>query len=124
MQVAAETLVKTQKAVNREGSQQEGNGETRGVNGEQENATRNCLGIGGEHQDGGEDRADARRPAEREREAEQEPAGHTGKRPTGLGLTLGLSTEVTEADIAIEPARHRGARQENQRYGKELYGPE
>ncbi len=63
-----------------------------------------CV-LAAKYQNGRENRTDAGRPAEGEREAEQETAGDAGERPSGLGLFLRLAAQIVEADVAIQPAR-------------------
>src|SRR3984957_21152972 len=114
MQVAAETLVKTQKLIDSNRGEQEGNREARRIDREKENAARNGLRVCGQHEDSGKHGADARRPPKGKCESEKKAAGHSGKRAAGLGFFRGLAAEIVEAHIAIEPARERRSGEENQ----------
>src|SRR5690349_13084062 len=122
MQMAPKTLVKTQEPVDSDGRQQKWNRESRGINGQQKHAARNCFRIGGERQDRGENRTNARRPPKSKCEAQKEPTGDSGKRATSFGAFRVLRAEIVEADIAIEPASERGAGKKNQSNRKQLHG--
>src|ERR1700693_755852 len=113
MQVSPESLVKTEKLVDSNRGEQEGDRKARRIHCQQKNAARNRLRVCGQHQDGGENRADARRPAKGECEAEKETAGHARKRGAGPGFFLRLAAEIVKAQIAVEPARQRRSSEEN-----------
>src|SRR5712671_445687 len=107
MQMAPETLVKTKEPVDSDRRQQKRNREAGRINSEKKNAAGNRFRIGGERQDGRENRADAWRPSEGECEAQQEAAGYARKSPAGFCAFFSLRSEIMEADIAIEPASQR-----------------
>src|ERR1700719_2729013 len=121
MQVPPESLVKTQELVDSNRGQQEGNCKARGVDRQQKNAARNRLRVRSQHQDGRKNRADARCPAEGKCKAKKKTAGDAGKRAPGLGFFRGLTTEIVEAHVAVEPARQRWSNQKNKRDRKQLH---
>src|SRR5258708_8827106 len=104
MEIFSKVLVENHELADAERGEQERNGEAGGVDGEEEEAAGNGVAGGGERENGGEDRADARRPAEGEREAQEEAAPDARLR--------GAAAEV---DIAIQPAGHRRAEKADKR---------
>src|ERR1039458_6989968 len=120
MQMFSEPLVEAEKLVDSHGGEQEGNREPRRINRQQKHAARDGLRVCGQHQNSGENRADARCPAKGEGEAELEAAGDAGERATGLGLFWSLTAEIVEADVAVKPTRHGRPRQKNEGNRKQL----
>src|SRR5260370_27917308 len=104
MEIFSKVLIENHKLADAERGEQERNGEACGVNGEEQDATGDGVTGGGERENGGENRADARRPAEGERETQEEDA--PGAR---------LSRAAAEVDIALQPAGHRRAEKAEKR---------
>src|ERR1700688_3912060 len=121
MQVAPESLVKTQELVDANRGEQEGYGKACRIDQQEKNAARNRLRVRSQHQDGGENRADARGPAKGTSESEQETAGNARKRSAGLGLFRRLAAKIVEAQVTVEPACQRRSRKKNKCYGKKLH---
>jgi len=93
VKIFAKVFVEDHELANAEGREKKGNGQAGRVNGEEQDATRNGVTGGSESENGGENRADAGRPTEGKREAQEESAPDAGLR--GFGA---------EVHIAIEPA--------------------
>src|SRR5258708_28282000 len=96
MEIFSKVLVENHELADAERGEQERNGEAGGVDGEEQDAAGNGVAGGGERENGGENRADAGRPAEGEREAEEEAAPDAR-----------LGGAAAEVDITIQPARYR-----------------
>src|SRR5258708_18119422 len=97
MEIFSKVLVENHELADAERREQEGNGEAGGVNGEEQDAAGDSVAGGGKRENGGEDRANAGRPAEGEREAEEEAAPDAG-----------LGGAAAEVNIAIEPEPSKG----------------
>src|SRR5712692_6579074 len=80
MEIFAKVLVESHELADAQSREQKRNGEARGIHREEKNAAGNRVAGGGERENGGEDGADARGPAESEREAEQKAAPNAGLR--------------------------------------------
>src|SRR5579864_1864267 len=111
VQMFSEALVKTQELPDPQRGQKERNGQPRGVHREEQNAARDGITGGGQRQHGGQNRSDARGPAKGERKAQQEAAPDAGLRAAGA-----------QTDVAVEPARHRRAKETDQREREEMDG--
>src|ERR1700693_360551 len=101
----SEALIKTQKLPNAERGKEKRHGESGGIHRKKQNAARDGIAGGGERQHRRKNRSDARRPTERERKTQQEPAPDAGLRAAGM-----------HAHVAIQPARH--GRTEETDHGK------
>src|SRR6202030_1067967 len=78
VQMLSEALIKTQELSDAERGEEKRHGEAGGIHRKQQNAARDGIAGGGERQHRGKNRSDTRRPVERERGAEQEPAPDAG----------------------------------------------
>src|SRR5579859_2208520 len=105
----SEALIKTQELANTERGKKKRNGEAGGIHRKQQNSARDGIAGRRERQHGGKNRSDARRPAEREREAEQKSAPDAGLRAAGV-----------QAHVAIQPARHGRTEKTNHRQREEM----
>ena len=95
VQILAEGLVELEEAGELEGSEDEGDGESGRVDGEEKNAAANGAAGGGKSEDDADDGAEAGRPTEGKGEAEEEGAPDAG-----------LRGGAAEMDVLIEPAGH------------------
>src|SRR5258708_4533323 len=99
MEIFSKVLVENHELADAEGREQEGNSQAGGVDGEEQDAARNRVAGGGERENGGENWADAGRPAEGEREAQEEAAPDAR-----------LGGAAAKVNVAIQPAGHRRAK--------------
>ena len=102
MKILSKVFVEDHELADAQCGEKERNRKAGGIDGEEQDAARDGVAASGKNEHGAEDRADARRPAESEGEAEEEAAPDAGLR--GLGA---------EVDVAIEPARERRAEESN-----------
>src|SRR6202030_3366452 len=109
----SEALVKTEKLADTERGEKKGNGKARGVDRKKQDSARDGIAGGGERQHGRENWSDAGRPTERERETEQEAAPDAGLCAAGL-----------QANIAIEPTRHRRPEETDHGKREKVHGAE
>src|SRR5467141_4420692 len=119
-----ETLVEMQKTVDASGSEQERNRKAGRVHCKQQDTAQNGLTIRGKNKNSGENRTDAWRPAESEREPEQETARDACKRPPLLSFIFGLATEIVKTNITIQPTCHGWSGKTNQSNRKQLHRSE
>src|SRR4051812_46962033 len=85
-----------------EGDQQEGHAEPDAIEESDESGAGDVAAVDGEEPDGREGRADARRPADREDDAEQRGADQAGAR-----LPLRLDRALEERDLPDEDEAHQ-----------------
>src|SRR5260370_26871900 len=111
MQITPETLIEAQEPPDAEGRQEERDGEPRRVGREQQHPTGNGAARSGECKHRRQNRTDARRPAERKRDAKQETTPNAR-----------LSTLRAEMYVAIQPTRHRRPEKTNNRKREEMNG--
>src|SRR5712692_9622142 len=111
MKMLSEALVETQELADAKSGEQERNGETGGVHGKEQNSARDGIAGGGERKHSGKNWSDARRPAKRECETEEEAAPDAG-----------LCAAGAQADVAVEPSRHGGPEETNQGEREEMNG--
>src|ERR1700676_614298 len=109
----SEALIEPQELADAERSKQKRNCKTRGVHRKKQNTARNRIAGGGQREHGRENRPDARRPAERERETKEEPAPDAGLRAAGV-----------QAHVAVEPARHRRPEESDHGQREKVHGTE
>ena len=109
--MATKLLIKAQEAADAERRDEKRDRETGGIDRQQKNSLPDRVARGRDREHAGENRADAGRPAEGEGETHQEAARGSG-----------LSAEILETNVAIEPARERRTEQKNQGDGDEVYG--
>ena len=113
VEMLSEALIKLEKLADAESSEEKGNGQAGGIDGEQEDAAGDGVAGGRQGENRGEDGADAGRPAESEGKAEEKTAPDAG-----------LGAGAAEVDIAIEPTGEGGAEESNDGKGEKMYGGE
>lgn len=109
VEMLSKALIEAQKLTNAESGEQKGNGESRGVHREEQDAARDRVAGSSERQHRGENGADAGGPAEGECETEKKTAPDSRLRAAGA-----------EANVAIEPASHGGAEETDQGKREEM----
>src|SRR5208283_2613888 len=112
MKILAEILVKTQELAEEERGQQEGHGESRGIDGQKKHAARDGVAGRGEYEHRGKNRADAGRPAKGKGESEKEAA-------EDAGLRIGAAN----AHVLIQPASQKRPKEANDGEREEMHGP-
>src|SRR5208337_5216721 len=112
MKILAEILVKTNELAEEERGQQEGHGESRGIDGQKEHAARDGVAGRGEYEHRGKNRADAGRPAKGKGESEKEAA-------EDAGLRIGAAN----AHVLIQPASQKRPKEANDGEREEMHGP-
>ena len=93
VQVLPKILIETEEARETEGGEEKRNGKSGGIDGKEKDTASDSVACCSEEEDGGEDRTDARRPAEGKSKAEKEAAPDAG-----------LTDAAAEVDVAVEPA--------------------
>src|SRR5712692_4614806 len=111
MKMLSEALVETQELADAKSGEQERNGETGGVHGKEQNSARDGIAGGGERKHRRKNWSDARCPAKRERETEEEAAPDPGLRAAGA-----------QADVAVQPSRHHWSEEADQGKREEMNG--
>jgi len=109
VQVLPEALVKLQETAHFESGDHEGHAEASGIDGEEKDAAGDGAAGSSKSENAVKDRAEAGRPAEREREAEKEGTPQAGPGDRG-----------TQMHIAIQPAGQGRAKKEDERKREEV----
>src|SRR5579864_1842055 len=112
MEIFPEALVESHELADAKRGQQKRNGEASGVNGEEKDAASDMITGGSDGKNGGENRADARRPSKSEGEAEQKTAPNAGL----------LNVVIVKPNVAIEPSGERRTEKANKREREEMNG--
>src|SRR5258708_31466515 len=113
MEIAAKPLIQSQKLADAESREQKWHGQSDRIGCEQQHPSGDGVASGGKSKHGRQDWSDARRPAKREGEAQQEAAPNAW-----------LRTFIVEANVAIQPSPHDGSEETDQSERKEVNGAE
>jgi hypothetical protein len=109
MQILAEVFVKGHELPDAKGGEQERNGETRGIDGEEKDATADFVAGSGNGENGCENGTDTGSPPKGKRETEQKAAPDAG-----------LFDVAAKMNIAIKPASKRRSQKPDERQREEV----
>src|SRR5260370_40770320 len=99
MEIAAKPLIQSQKLADAESREQKWHGHSDRIGFEQQHPSGDGVASVGKSKHGRQDWSDARRPAKREGEAQQEAAANAS-----------LRTFIEEAYVPVKPSPHDGSR--------------